>query len=197
MGTGHMQNDPIRARIDQFVDDLTDLFHRTAYEDVRASLAASLGASLGSLGGDLAAGIARAARNGARREPARVAKAPPKKQVQVRGRTRRSPADLDAVAGRIAAYVATNEGARSETVRAALRIDKADWLPAVRRAVASQRITTKGAKRTTQLFAADRASSGPPPPAKAAARPSKPPPPAPPLAQSGGAVPPIKRVKKA
>lgn len=209
-----MSNPQIQQLVSNFVDDLTAVFQRSALEAVQASL----GASLGALGGGSTPAAARIVQKrpgrpakAAKPAPAFVAtpkkaapqkaalpKAPAPKQAAPKAasqkggkRIRRSPAEIDAMVGRIVSYVGTHNGERSEIVRSALKIDKQQWLTAIRRSIETQQITTKGQKRTTQLFTVGgRAAATPRNEAPKAEAPKAEP-------VFGRAVPPIKRVRKA
>lgn len=187
-----MPNNQLTVLVTRFVADLERLIR----EDMTSSIQETLRNALGRVGSS-AAPAPRAAAAPAKRRPGRPKKAAPvaaapKKPAAKQPAAKKAPAsrstlaDLDATVGRIASYVASHDGARSEVVRAALKIEKNEWIRGLRRALETNRITKKGAKRTTTLHPVGGGASS----ARAAA-----PAAAPKAAEraSGGAVPPIKR----
>jgi hypothetical protein len=75
---------------------------------------------------------------------------------------RRSAEDIESMANDIVAFVAKKgkEGVRAEAIRAALNIDKREWMRPLQAALDSKKLKKSGEKRATVYTAANGASGG-------------------------------------
>ena len=124
----------IRARLDSFTNELTDLIRKAALEAVHEALN----------GGAVPA------------RPTATRKAPKKagrKPVSVRRGGRRSTADLEATADAILAHVEANAGARMEEIASAVGSVTKDLRRPVQMLLEAGKLRTEGQKRGTQYFA--------------------------------------------
>jgi hypothetical protein len=73
----------------------------------------------------------------------------------VKGRRGRRPSPASsAVAERIVAHFRSHPGQRAEEARAALRVEKSIWNPAIRRLIDMKKLSKRGEKRATTYTAA-------------------------------------------
>ncbi|NUP07408.1 MAG: hypothetical protein HOW73_15265 [Polyangiaceae bacterium] len=200
-------NPAVTQLVEKFTADIERLFREAALNAVQDTLKSALGDS--TLRNAIAAGQsislpvagakrgpapkkgAKGANGAAKAAPAAAPKAAPAKAGK---RIRRSPAEIDAMAGRIVSYVRTHANQRSEVIRAALGIEKTHWIQAFRKLVDSKQLIATGQKRSTTLSLPGSSAAAAPAKAAPKAAPAKA---APPKVEAPKAVPPIKRVKKA
>jgi hypothetical protein len=128
----------LRKRIEAFVVDLEGLVRRAALQAVAQAL-----------GGG---GAVRTAPPQAKPRKGKGG-AKPAKSAGPKKRIRRTNADLERTAEAILDYVTKHPGQRAEEIKAALRIDTAQWALPVKKLVDEGRIATKGAKRSTTYLA--------------------------------------------
>mgnify|MGYP007059425220 CR=1 FL=1 len=131
----------IRAKVDAFVAELEGLIRQAALEAVAEALGQSSAAP---------ARGAKAKGGGRRAAP----KAPARKPTKAGKRVRRTQAEIEDDNRRIAEYVAKNPGQRAEDIKSALEIDSQRWGVPIRKLLEEGRLKTKGARRSTQYFAA-------------------------------------------
>lgn len=117
----------LRARVDAFVNEMSELIRQAALEQVSDALS----------GAQPRRGAARAAR---------TVKAPSGKRI------RRSAEDLDKLGERIVAFIDKNPGARMEDISKGLRRQTKELRRPVQILMAEKRVRTKGQKRATQYF---------------------------------------------
>jgi hypothetical protein len=125
----------IRATIDQFVAEISQL--------VRQAAVAAVSGALGQGGTS-----APARRKTATRAPTRPKVGRPKGK-----RVRRSSADLEAQGAKILAHVRANAGCRMEDLSAALGTPTKDLRRPVTELIEAGKLRTEGQKRGTQYFA--------------------------------------------
>ena len=118
----------LRARVDTFVNEMSDLIRQAALEAVSDAL-----------------GGAQPRRATSR--AASVVSAPAGKRI------RRSAEDLEKLGERIVTYVQKNPGARMEDISKSLRRPTKELRRPVQALLAEKRVRTKGQKRATQYFA--------------------------------------------
>lgn len=132
-----ISNAELRARVDAFVSDLSDLIRQSALEAVRLSL-----------GGDTGAPVARRGR-----KPGRPAKAAAGRPARKGGRTRRSSEDLGQISGSFLTYVKGNPGQRLEEIGTGMGVHTKELKRPVQLLLAEGSIRTEGQRRGTRYFA--------------------------------------------
>ena len=132
-------SDQVRARVESFVGELSELIRRSAMETVQQALA----------GGDAPRRGRRGAVAGGRRGAASVAlKAP-------RGRAKgakRSPDELEKLTGQLLAYIKGNAGQRIEQIADGMGTSTKELNLPAKKLLSTKAIKTKGHKRATQYF---------------------------------------------
>lgn len=133
----------IRARVDSFVDDLSDLIRSAALEAVNEAL------------GQQAVAAARA------RKPAgRVAKPAARAAKPGGKRVRRSAADLEKLGNAVLAAVKQKPGQRMEHLSKALGVTSKDLKRPIDLLVAAKQLRTEGQRRGTQYYPAGGGGGG-------------------------------------
>lgn len=79
--------------------------------------------------------------------PAPKAKAAKKSAAGGGGRVRRTPAEIEQTAHKILEFVRKNPNAKAEKIKAALGLDKAQWLAPIARLIESKQLRMTGMKR--------------------------------------------------
>ncbi|MEP7049595.1 MAG: DNA-binding protein [Pseudomonadota bacterium] len=127
-------SDTIRAALDSFVDDISNLIQQAALESVEQALA---GAS------------AIPSRRGARASaaPAFAALASRKKGAK------RTPEELEQLIKKLHGYIAKNPGQRIEQIAASLDISTKELNLPAKKLISEKKLSTKGQKRATTYFA--------------------------------------------
>ncbi|MEO7034785.1 MAG: DNA-binding protein [Polyangiaceae bacterium] len=127
-------SDTIRAALDSFVDDLSNLIQQAALESVEQALA---GAS------------AIPGRRGAR-----AAAAPSFASLASRKKgAKRTPEELEQLIKKLHAYIAKNPGQRIEQIAASLDITTKELNLPAKKLISEKKLSTKGQKRATVYFA--------------------------------------------
>jgi hypothetical protein len=128
----------LRARVDSFVDDLTEIIRQAALEAVREALALT----------------PEPARRGPGR-PRRTAKRATTRRAKKKTgkRIRRSAADLEATASRILAFVKANPGTNMTAMTKAMRKPAKDLRGPIKLLMADRKLRTEGQKRGTTYHA--------------------------------------------
>jgi hypothetical protein len=143
MSTSHATLDrEIRARIDAFVTDLSNLVKISALEAIRDALGAELG------GSPARRGPGRPRKSGV---PSPIAAGPLAPRRGRRGK--RSSEDVRKTADAVLAYVRSNEGQRLEEIGRGLGIATKELKLPVAKLFEAGAIKTKGQKRGTRYFA--------------------------------------------
>jgi hypothetical protein len=119
----------LRARVDAFVADLSQLIREEALDAVRQALGASAAPA-----------------------PRRTRKAAPVAR-KGRGRSRRSSADLESLASALQSHVKSNPGQRLEQIGAAMGIDTKELKRPVQLLLGAGSLRTEGQRRGTKYFA--------------------------------------------
>ena len=144
----------IRAPIEEFTNELSVLVQQAAMEAVKGALEVPADAPVRR--GPGRPRKAKAARKKAGRRPGRprAAKAGRAKTAAKAGkRIRRTAEDLEALAGKVLAYVKANAGARMEEISAGLRMATKDLGRPVASLVEAGRLRTEGQRRGTRYYA--------------------------------------------
>ena len=126
----------LRARVDAFVADLSDIIRQAALESVREAL------------GDVSG--PPSPRRG--RGPGRP-KGSGRKAGKRGGRIRRSSEDLEKLSGSFLTYVRGNPGQRLEEIGAGMRVATKELKRPVQQLLAAKSIRTEGQRRGTKYFA--------------------------------------------
>ncbi len=129
-------SDTIRAALDSFVDDISNLIQQAALESVEQALA-SASAIPGRRGG-------RGARAAA---PSFAALASRKKGAK------RTPEELEQLIKKLHGYIAKNPGQRIEQIAASLDISTKELNLPAKKLISEKKLSTKGQKRATTYFA--------------------------------------------
>lgn len=131
----------IRTRIDEFLSSISHLVRQAAVEAVKDALGATDGK------------LATPARRGPgrpRKIQASAARAP--KAARSGKRARRSPEDVERVAGEVLAYVNDHPGERLEEIGRGLKVDTAGLKRPIQVLIATGRLRTTGQKRGTKYL---------------------------------------------
>jgi hypothetical protein len=133
-------NDRIRARVEQFAEELSVLIRESAMETVRDALG----------------GVSGVARRGAagRSRPAAL---PPATRNLGRGRSlskgaKRAPEEIERLTGKLADYIKGNPGQRIEQIADGMGTDTRELNLPAKKLLASKQIKTRGQKRATTYF---------------------------------------------
>jgi hypothetical protein len=113
----------IRARVDAFVREITELVRRAALEAVSNALGS----------------------------PAKPARDKPASKTRGLG-NKRSSTELDSLASRIVRHVSDQPGSGAREIAKALGVTTKDLVLPTKKLVASGELTTKGQKRATKYF---------------------------------------------
>src|SRR4051812_10718210 len=131
-------SDTIRAALDSFVEDISNLIQQAALESVEQALAGA-SAIPGRRGGRGARAAAAA--------PAFASLASRKKGAK------RTPEELEQLIKKLHGYVAKNPGQRIEQIAANLDISTKELNLPAKKLISEKKLTTKGQKRATTYFA--------------------------------------------
>jgi len=131
-------SDQVRARVESFVGELSELIRRSAMETVQQALA----------GGDAPRRGRRGAVAGARRGAGVAAKAP---RTRAKG-AKRSPDELEKLTGQLLAYIKGNAGQRIEQIADGMGTSTKELNLPAKKLLSTKAIKTKGHKRATQYF---------------------------------------------
>lgn len=157
--------DPIQVAVDEFVAKLRKLIRAEAYKAVGKVLGADAGSEASEtfseaekeqIYEEITAAPVKALpapKPTPKKSPPKAAKAPqakvtPKKKEGGK-RVRRSQDQIEATGRKIIEYVAKHPGTGAETIKADLRIPKAEWGKPIEWAVKSGGVKTKGQRRAT------------------------------------------------
>ena len=131
-------SDQVRARVESFVAELSDLIRRSAMETVQQALA----------GGDEAPRRGRRGAVGGRRGGAAVARTP---RARAKG-AKRSPDELEKLTGQLLSYVKSNPGQRIEQIADGMGTSTKELNLPAKKLLGNKAIKTRGHKRATQYF---------------------------------------------
>lgn len=118
----------IRARIDAFVKELDELVRRAALEAVSEAL------------------------GGAPRAEPQVRRSKTGKVARAQKGERRSPSELESLAGRVERWVSDHPGSGARQIADALDVSTKDLILPLKKLTAAGSLTTKGQKRATKYF---------------------------------------------
>ncbi|MGE0325379.1 MAG: DNA-binding protein [Polyangiaceae bacterium] len=133
-------NDLIRARVDAFVADLTDLIHQSILENIQSALGQALPAA--------------PRRPGRPKAPAATAAAPTNKAGKRGGK--RTAAELAEMADKLVEFVRSNPGTSIEEIGKGIAIPTKELALPVKKLLAEGRLKKKGQKRATRYSAGRR-----------------------------------------
>jgi hypothetical protein len=126
----------IRSKIDSFLAEVSSMIKQAALESVQTAL------------GDGAA----PARRGPGRPRLKISAGKPAKRTMMR-RGKRTSADVEATAERIATFVRSNPGSRLEAIASGLGTSSTELKLPVIKLLSAKTLTKKGQKRGTMYFA--------------------------------------------
>jgi hypothetical protein len=137
-------SEQIRARVEAFVDELSDLIRDSAMETVQKALTGGGG------GGDAGGRRGRRAgavvgRRGAAAAPAAAAR------TRAKG-AKRSPDELEELTTQLLNYVKSNPGQRIEQIAQGMGTSTKELNLPAKKLLAKKALKTKGHKRATQYF---------------------------------------------
>ena len=133
-------SDQVRARVESFVGELSELIRRSAMETVQQALAG---------GGDAPRRGRRGAAPGGRRGAGAVAKAP--RAARAKG-AKRSPDELEKLTTQLLTYIKGNAGQRIEQIADGMGTSTKELNLPAKKLLSTKAIKTKGHKRATQYF---------------------------------------------
>jgi hypothetical protein len=137
----------LRARVDEFVADLSELIRESALDVVRGAL------------NDGAAPAGRPRKKATRRKTARRKASGRKKATKIGRRKtagkrlRRSPEDLEATANSILSYIKANPGSNSEELGRVLGMTATEMRPPIQAMIAAGTLKATGKARGTRYAA--------------------------------------------
>src|SRR3954471_16655238 len=129
-------SDAIRAALDSFVEDLSNLIQQAALESVEQALA-----SASTIPGKRGRGARAAA-------PAFVSLSQNRKKG-----AKRTPEELEQLIKKLHSYVAKNPGQRIEQIASGLDISTKELNLPAKKLIGDKKLSTKGQKRATTYFA--------------------------------------------
>ena len=138
-------SDQVRARVESFVAELSDLIRRSAMETVSQALA----------GGEEAPRRGRRPGVPGRRPAAAGVAAPVSKGVRGGARSKgakRSPEELEELTTQLLNYVKSNAGQRIEQIADGMGTSTKELNLPAKKLLATKQLKTKGHKRATQYF---------------------------------------------
>jgi hypothetical protein len=133
-------SDQVRARVESFVGELSELIRRSAMETVQQALAG---------GGDAPRRGRRGPVPGSRRGAGAVAKAP--RAARAKG-AKRSPDELEKLTTQLLSYIKGNAGQRIEQIADGMGTSTKELNLPAKKLLSTKAIKTKGHKRATQYF---------------------------------------------
>ncbi|MGE0323648.1 MAG: DNA-binding protein [Polyangiaceae bacterium] len=133
-------NDMIRARVDAFVADLTDLIHQAILENVQTAIGQALPS---------------APRRPGRPKGSTAASAPAAKRAKKRG-GKRTAAELADMADKLVGFVEKNPGSSIEEIGRGIGIPTKELALPVKKLLSEGRLKKKGQKRATRYSAGRR-----------------------------------------
>lgn len=131
-------NDTIRAALDSFVEDITNLIQQAALQSVEEALA-----SASSIPGKRGRG---------RGSLAPVASFVSLSQSRKKG-AKRTPEELEQLIKKLHGYIAKNPGQRIEQIAQGLDISTKELNLPAKKLISEKKLNTKGQKRATTYFA--------------------------------------------
>ncbi|MEZ4370421.1 MAG: hypothetical protein R3B07_06330 [Polyangiaceae bacterium] len=133
-------NDMIRARVDAFVADLTDLIHQAILENVQTAIGQALPS---------------APRRPGRPKGSTTASAPAPKRAKKRG-GKRTASELADMADKLVGFVEKNPGSSIEEIGRGIGIPTKELALPVKKLLSEGRLKKKGQKRATRYSAGRR-----------------------------------------
>ena len=129
-------SDTVRAALDAFVDDISNLINQAALESVEQALAAA-----SSIPGKRGRGARSAA-------PVSISLSQSRKKG-----AKRTPEELEQLIKKLHGYVAKNPGQRIEQIASGLDISTKELNLPAKKLISDKKLSTKGQKRATTYFA--------------------------------------------
>ena len=129
-------SDTVRAALDSFVDDISNLINQAALESVEQALAAA-----SSIPGKRGRGAGGAA-------PMSVSLSTSRKKG-----AKRTPEELEQLIKKLHGYIAKNPGQRIEQIASGLDISTKELNLPAKKLISEKKLSTKGQKRATTYFA--------------------------------------------
>lgn len=129
--------DQVRARVESFVDELSELIRQSAMDTVQKALAG---------GGDI--GVRRGRRGAVAGRRGAVAKVA---RLREKG-AKRSPDELEKLTNQLLSHIKQNAGQRIEQIAESMDVSTKELNLPAKKLIAKKLIRTKGHKRATQYF---------------------------------------------
>jgi hypothetical protein len=131
-------NDRIRARVEQFAEELSVLIRESAMETVRDALG----------------GVTPGRRGAGRSRPPAI---PPMPRLMGRGRVlakgaKRAPEEIERLTNKLADYIKSNPGQRIEQIAEGMNTNTRELNLPAKKLIANKQIKTRGHKRATTYF---------------------------------------------
>jgi len=140
----------LRARIDAFVDELTEIVREEALEQVARALGGAATRVKRGRRGQSAKGARGVSATNATSQAGSPSAGPRQPRRDRKRAPKRTEADLVALETRILRHVSTNAGTGAREIAAALGLTTADITLPLRRLVGDRRLKTEGIKRGTR-----------------------------------------------
>jgi hypothetical protein len=139
-------DEKIRARIQLFTEELTELIRQSALENLRVALANPESGGRGRRRGApvIVAEPGRRGRNGAAVRGGRGAS-------RAKG-AKRDPAEIAKLTDRLSQYVKEHPGQRIEQIASGIGVPTKELTLPAKKLIAAKQLKTKGQKRATQYF---------------------------------------------
>jgi len=131
-------SEQVRARVESFVDELSELIRQSAMDTVKNALAG---------GGDVATRRGRRGAAGAGRGSA----VPKITRSREKG-AKRSPDELEKLTSQLLSHIKGNAGQRIEQIAQGMNVSTKELNLPAKKLLAKKAIKTKGHKRATQYF---------------------------------------------
>jgi len=134
-------SEQVRARVESFVDELSELIRQSAMDTVQKALAG---------GGDVSTGRGRRGAGPGRRG-AGAGAGPKAARMREKG-AKRSPDELEKLTTQLLAHIKSNAGQRIEQIAQGMNVSTKELNLPAKKLLAKKVIKTKGHKRATQYF---------------------------------------------
>lgn len=141
-------DEKIRARIQLFTEELTELIRQSALENLRVALANPESGGRGRRRSNAAAVALPTPRRGRKGAAGRAER---RGADRAKG-AKRDPSEIAKLTDRLAQYVKENPGQRIEQIASGLGIPTKELTLPAKKLIAAKQIKTRGQKRATQYF---------------------------------------------
>jgi hypothetical protein len=134
-------SDQVRARVESFVSELSDLIRRSAMDTVQQALA----------GGEVPRRGRRGSAGAVSRRATSSVASPKAPRLRAKG-AKRSPDELEELTGQLLTYIKGSPGQRIEQIADGMGTSTKELNLPAKKLLSTKAIKTKGHKRATQYF---------------------------------------------